>query len=134
MTDAELLARARAMRQKAYAPYSRFLVGAAVLAGGQVYDGANVENASYGLCVCAERNAVFAAVLAGQREISVCAVATGTSPPGAPCGMCLQTLREFTTNPAALRVLLTNDDGAVVPYTLAQLLPHGFGPADLKVP
>lgn len=132
ISDDELLARARAARRQAYAPYSNFLVGASIVGEGQLFDGANVENASYGLAVCAERGAIIRAANAGVRRLDAVAVATQTSPPGAPCGMCLQTMREFAPEPAKLRVLLTNDAGDVRRYTLAELLPHGFGPEDLK--
>jgi cytidine deaminase len=131
ISDEDLVARAQAARSRAYAPYSSFEVGAALLADGEIFDGANVENASYGLALCAERNAVARAVLDGVREIEACAVVSGTSPPAAPCGMCLQTLREFTSDPSKLRVLLANPKGEVAIYTLAELLPHGFGPLDL---
>src|SRR5262249_43828167 len=105
LTDEELVYRASAARARAYAPYSKFEVGVAVLADGDVFDGANVENASYGLALCAERNAIARAVLEGCREISVMAVFTETSPPAAPCGMCLQTLCEFSPDPAQTRIL-----------------------------
>jgi len=131
VSDEDLVARAQAARSRAYAPYSNFEVGSAVLAEGEIFDGANVENASYGLALCAERNAVARAVLDGVREIEAVAVVTGTSPPAAPCGMCLQTLREFTSDPTRLRVLLANPKGEVRRFTLADLLPHGFGPLDL---
>ena len=131
ISDEDLIARAQAARSRAYAPYSNFEVGSALLAEGEVFDGANVENASYGLALCAERNAVARAVLDGVREIEAVAVVTGTSPPAGPCGMCLQTLREFTSDPTKLRVLLANPKGEVKRFTLAELLPHGFGPLDL---
>jgi cytidine deaminase len=126
MTDEALIARALAARQKAYAPYSKYQVGCAVVAGDDVFEGANVENASYGMATCAERSAVVQAVLAGHRRIRVVAVATESSPPAAPCGMCLQTLNEFADDPRALRVLLANPGGERSEHTLAQLFPHGF--------
>jgi cytidine deaminase len=99
-------------------------VGAAVRARGRVFEGANVENASYGLTLCAERSAVTAAVLAGARSLDAVAVASGTSPPTPPCGMCLQTLAEFAG--PELPVLLAGARGAVVETTLGELLPRGF--------
>ncbi len=132
MTDDDLIARASAARARAYAPYSNFHVGAAVLADGDVFDGANVENASYGLALCAERNAIARAVLEGSREIESIAVVTEISPPGTPCGMCLQTMTEFAPDPAKVRVLLANPRGERRTYTLADLLPHGFRPEDLR--
>jgi cytidine deaminase len=131
ISDDDLVTRAQAARLRAYAPYSSFSVGAAVLADGEIFDGANVENASYGLTLCAERNAVARAVLDGVRVIDAVAVATSASPPAAPCGMCLQTLREFVEDPHKLRVLLVNTKGEKRVHTLAELLPHGFGPLDL---
>lgn len=132
MTDDDLIARASAARARAYAPYSGFEVGAAVLAEGDVFDGANVENASYGLSVCAERNAIMHAVLEGAREILAVAVVTDTSPPAAPCGSCLQTVVEFARDPASVRVLLANGRGERRVHTLAELIPHAFRPDDLK--
>ena len=122
----ELVARALEAQTRAYAPYSAYPVGAALLAGGAVHTGANVENASYGLALCAERSAVARAVFAGARRIDAAAVATSSSPPAAPCGMCLQTLTEFAGDPTALRVILVNPAGERRELTLAELLPHGF--------
>jgi cytidine deaminase len=116
---------ARAARRRAYAPYSRFRVGAALLAGGQIHHGCNVENASYGLTVCAERNAVAAMVVAGGRRVEALAVASGTVPPTPPCGACLQVLAELAG--PELPVLLAGARGAVVETTLGELLPRAFG-------
>lgn len=126
MTDDELIERALAARHRAYAPYSAYDVGCALVAGGQVFEGANIENCSYGLALCAERTAAAHAVFAGHRHIEVVAVATESSPPAAPCGMCLQTLNEFAADPAAMRVLLANPQGERRQHTLAELFPHGF--------
>lgn len=124
------------MRARAYAPYSGYTVGAALLARDpalprtdQLFTGANVENASFGLCVCAERNAVAAAVLAGARELVALAVATPGPAPGAPCGMCRQVLAEFARDlPIALVV-----GGAIAKRaTLAELIPLAFGGAYLE--
>ena len=121
---AELVAAARAVRRRAHAPYSGFRVGAAVLAGGHVHAGANVENASYGLTLCAERVAVGAAVAGGARRIDAIAIASGTDEPTPPCGACLQTLAEF--GGPELPVVLAGSGGAVVETTLGALLPRAF--------
>ncbi|MFY3742909.1 cytidine deaminase [Anaeromyxobacter sp. Red801] len=121
----ELVRAARAARARAYAPYSRFKVGAAVRAGETVHAGCNVENASYGLTVCAERAAVAAAVAAGARRLDAVVVASGTSPPTPPCGACLQTLAEF--GGPDLPVVLAGARGARVETTLGALLPSAFG-------
>jgi cytidine deaminase len=125
----DLVPAARAARRRAYAPYSGFRVGAAVRAGGRIFEGANVENASYGLTVCAERAAVVAAVLAGSRRLQAVAVASGTVPPTPPCGMCLQTLAEFAG--PDLPVTLAGARGTRVETTLGALLPRAFGAAQL---
>jgi cytidine deaminase len=125
MIDEELLEAARRVRAHAYAPYSRYAVGAAVRGeSGRVYAGANVENASYGLALCAERNAVAAAVAAGEKALTACAVVTSTSPPAAPCGMCRQVLAEF--GPDALPIALLNERGEREDTTLGALLPRAF--------
>jgi cytidine deaminase len=124
-----LVAAAAAARARAYAPYSRYPVGAAVRTDdGRVYTGANVENASYGLSLCAERNAVMAAVLDGARALSAVAVVTASAPPAAPCGMCRQTLAEFARD---MPIALANDRGERVDTTLAELLPRAFRRDDL---
>jgi cytidine deaminase len=118
---------ARDAQQRAYAPYSNFKVGAAVLTGsGEIFTGANVENASYGLTVCAERTACIAAALAGHRDVRAVCVITDASPPASPCGMCRQTLLEFTPDPSKVRVLALGPDGAHAEWTVAELIPHGF--------
>jgi cytidine deaminase len=126
LSDDDLCVRALAARDQAYAPYSNFRVGCVLVAGGALYAGANVENASYGLAICAERSAVTRAVFDGKRNIETVAIATQSSPPAPPCGMCLQTLIEFTDEPSHMRVLLCNQHGERAIYTLAALLPHGF--------
>jgi cytidine deaminase len=128
----ELVQKAQAARATAYAPYSQFLVGAAVrTSDGRVFAGANVENASYGLSVCAERSAVLAAVLAGSREVVAVAVCTELSPPAAPCGMCRQTLAEFATDCPVVLCGPHGLDGQVLVTRLRELLPHAFVPATL---
>ena len=126
----DLIAAAAAVRKHAHAPYSRYQVGAAVRgASGKIYVGANVENASYGLALCAERSAVAAAVSAGEKRIEAVAVETSTSPPAAPCGMCRQVLAEFAGD--ELPIALTNDKGERQDTTLGALLPHAFRSGDL---
>ena len=114
--------------ENAYAPYSRFKVGAAVRgASGAIYQGCNVENASFGLTNCAERTAVFKAVSDGARSFSAIAIAAEHAAPW-PCGACRQVLNEFAPD---IRVLVTWGDGQTAEATLRDLLPHGFGPKDL---
>jgi cytidine deaminase len=124
-----LMSAAREASARAYAPYSRFHVGAAVLADdGRVFTAANVENASYGLTSCAERNAVFAAVNAGVRRIVAVAIHTPTARPVSPCGACRQVIHEF--GPDALVVSCCEGDGRGR-WTIDELLPGAFGPGDL---
>jgi cytidine deaminase len=122
----DLIARAIAARTRAYAPYSRFQVGAALAAGGKVFEGANVENAAYPLATCAERAAVVAAASAGERVIDAIAVATDASPPSSPCGACRQILYELAPDPRAVVVIAVNPAGERRAWTLAELLPDGF--------
>lgn len=124
--DEQLIEQALAARERAYAPYSGYPVGCALLAGGRLFTGANIENATYGLAICAERTAVVQAVLSGARDIELVAVATGSSPPASPCGLCRQTLFEFCRTPEKLRILMVNDRGERTETTLAELFPHGF--------
>ena len=120
-----LVAAAESVRQRAHAPYSNFKVGAAILDGdGAVHMGCNVENASYGLSVCAERYAVGAAVAAGSNELIAVAVVTDTTPPTTPCGACRQVLAEFGDLP----VILANLKGERMVTSVARLLPEAFGP------
>lgn len=114
---------ARAVRRRAYAPYSGFHVGAAVLAQGRIYRGANVENASYPLSVCAERNAVAAAVAAGRRRIEAVAVVAGEEDPTPPCGGCRQVLHEFGPEMLVVSETLTGRRAA---WRLRELLPAAF--------
>lgn len=122
---AALLKAARAVRRRAFAPYSAFAVGAAVLdQAGRIHVGCNVENASYGLTVCAERNAVAAAVAAGARSIRAVAVVTAAAPAASPCGACRQVLAEFAT--ADTPVLLAGPRGPAAQHSLGALLPQTF--------
>ena len=116
---------ARDVRERAHAPYSRFFVGAALLtADGRIFAGCNVENRSYGLCICAERSAITAAVAAGIKDLKAIAVVTDMSPPALPCGMCRETLNEF--GEPLLPVMVANLEGERRIYTLGELHPSPF--------
>lgn len=124
MTDQELLAIAVQAKENAYAPYSNFRVGAALLCGdGTVYTGCNIENASYTPTICAERTALFKAVSEGQRQFVAMAIA-GDATPCSPCGVCRQVLSEFCQ--PSFAVVLQGQEGNPVRYTLEQLLPLQF--------
>jgi cytidine deaminase len=123
-----LVAQAGEARQRAYAPYSGYTVGAALLTkSGRIYTGCNVENAVYPLCTCAERVAVVKAVSEGEQEFDALAVVTENG--GAPCGSCRQTLREFGED---IVVLIADAAGAYRETTVAELLPDSFGANDLN--
>ena len=133
MNTQELIEEARAARLAAYTPYSNFKVGAALLChDGRVFRGCNVENASYGLCNCAERTAFFSAVAHGYQpgDFSALAVIGDTDGPIAPCGACRQVILELGGN--ALPVALANLNGALFETTASAQLPNAFGGADLK--
>ncbi|MCR4398357.1 MAG: cytidine deaminase [Firmicutes bacterium] len=122
--ECRLLEAAAAARELAYAPYSGFKVGAAVSsAEGMTYAGCNVENASYGLTVCAERVAVFNAVSSGVRQFTTVAVVGSDPEPAAPCGACRQVIAEFS--PDAV-ILMAGSEGRVIRGSVAGLLPHRF--------
>lgn len=129
-TDPDLVARARQARDRAYAPYSNFPVGAALLGrSGRVYTGCNVENAAYPLTTCAERTAVTKAVSEGEQAFEAIAVVTATG--AAPCGACRQILREFAGPEGHLRVIIADTAGRSRTYTIAELLPAAFTPDQL---
>ena len=122
----ELYKAAREVREQAHAPYSRFFVGAALLAeDGQIFRGCNVENRSYGLCICAERSAVTAAVSQGIKKFRAIAVVTDTEDPASPCGMCRETLDEFAMD-QPFYVLIANLDGTRKIHPLRELHPYPF--------
>jgi len=127
VTDADLFAAAEAARAKAYAPYSRFTVGVAILADdGKVYSGCNVENAAYPIGNCAEPSAIAAMVLGGGKRIKRIYVTGPGSAPVTPCGGCRQRIREFADQDTV--IIGHGIDGKPLPLTLAELLPHSFGP------
>ena len=137
METQELIRKALDVRQKAYAPYSGFMVGAALLCkDGRIFTGCNIENASYGATNCAERTAFFKAVSEGYREFTAIAIAGGRKEAQsleycAPCGICRQVMSEFCDSDAFL-VILPRSEEDYKSYTLGQLLPLGFTSADIE--
>lgn len=125
----ELIEKALKVRQNAYAPYSNYKVGAALLTkSGDIFSGVNVENAAYPDSICAERSAIFSAVSAGQRDFKAIAVATRNG--GTPCGSCRQVMSEFGLD---MKVYLVDEAGSLVKQaTVRELLPGAFQPHDLK--
>jgi len=131
MTDIEekLLETARSVSGNAYAPYSQFKVGAALLSeDGRIYGGCNVECASYGGTICAERSALLHAVADGRRKFTKIAIFTETECSTPPCGLCLQLLHEFAPD---IEVILATPQGVSGRFNLKELLPYPFGPEDL---
>ncbi|MGB2697661.1 MAG: cytidine deaminase [Candidatus Zixiibacteriota bacterium] len=129
--DKKLIQKAREARGKAYAPYSKFKVGAAVLTKkGKIYTGANVESVSYGLTACAERVALYNAVISGEKKFKKIVVVTDTEEPSTPCGLCRQVLSEFGEE---LEVICVNLKGKVRKFKLKQLLPYSFRRNKLKM-
>ncbi len=122
--DWNLISDARKARKNAYAPYSKFAVGAALLSKkGKVYTGANLENSSFGQTVCAERLALYKAVSEGEKDFKKIAVAAPGEKPVTPCGICREALFEFAPS---LQVICSNLKGKVKKYSIKQLLPHPF--------
>lgn len=122
---------ANKMLSKAYIPYSKFPVGAALVTKeGKIYTGCNIENASYGLCNCAERTAIFKAVSEGERDFSYLVITGETDGPISPCGACRQVIAEFCD--PKMPVSLTNVKGDEKEVTVEQLLPGAFSIEDLK--
>ena len=130
MTDEKLVALAKEAMKNAYAPYSKFQVGAALLAkDGRVFTGCNVENASYGATNCAERTAIFKAVSEGYREFDAIAIVASSGDLASPCGICRQVLAEFMPEG---KVILDSDEKGMVTYSVRELLPLGFTSKDIK--
>ncbi|PGD57044.1 cytidine deaminase [Bacillus toyonensis] len=131
MDKKKYIEEANKMLLKAYIPYSKFPVGAALVTKeGKIYTGCNIENASYGLCNCAERTAIFKAVSEGERNFSYLVITGETDGPISPCGACRQVIAEFCD--PKMRVLLTNVKGDEKEVTVEQLLPGAFTIDDLK--
>jgi cytidine deaminase len=130
MNTEQLIKEAKAAREKAYVPYSKFKVGAALLTkDGKVYHGCNIENAAYSMCNCAERTALFKAYSEGDKDYSMIAVVADTARPVPPCGACRQVISELCSKD--MKVVLTNLNGDVEELTVAELLPGAFSPEDL---
>lgn len=128
MTDEELIAVAKKYRENAYAPYSKFKVGAAVLTkDGEVFGGCNIENASYPVTNCAERTAIFKAVSEGHRDLAAIAIVGNTEGPCSPCGMCRQVISEFRIE----RIIMANLKGDSKAVSLDEILPFAFTDSDL---
>ncbi|WP_280768498.1 cytidine deaminase [Salipaludibacillus daqingensis] len=127
----KLLNEAKNAREKAYVPYSKFQVGAALLSeDGKVYQGCNIENAAYSMCNCAERTAIFKAVSEGVRKFEAIAVVADTEGPVSPCGACRQVMSELLQ--PETKVFLTNLKNNTSEWTVADLLPGAFSPEDLN--
>lgn len=129
-----LMNNAAKARENSYAPYSGFRVGAALLLeDGSIVTGCNVENASYGLCNCAERTAFFKALSEGKKDFLAIAITGGLQEESEgvfPCGACRQVMREFCDSDSFM-ILVRGNDGTIKEYRLAELLPHSFGPGNL---
>ncbi|MBW3113072.1 MULTISPECIES: cytidine deaminase [Bacillaceae] len=131
MNAEQMIQEAKLAREKAYVPYSKFKVGAALLSkSGKVYHGCNIENAAYSMCNCAERTALFKAYSEGDTDYSMIAVVADTARPVPPCGACRQVISELC--PKEMKVVLTNLKGDVEELTVAELLPGAFSPEDLN--
>jgi cytidine deaminase len=130
MDKNQLINEALSGREKAYAPYSHFQVGAAILTkDGEIYKGCNIENASYGLTNCAERTAIFKAVSEGKKEFAMLAIVADTDGPVSPCGACRQVIAEFCD--PNMPVILTNLKGDIQETTVKELLPFAFSSEDI---
>lgn len=130
MNIEELIEEAKKAREKAYVPYSKFGVGAALLTtDGKVYHGCNIENAAYSMCNCGERSALFSAYSHGDRDFAMLAVVADTERPCSPCGACRQVISELC--PKDMKVVLTNLKGDIQEITVEELLPGAFSPEDL---
>ena len=133
MNKEELLNKAKEARELAYAPYSNFRVGAALLTkDGEVFVGANIENSSYPLCMCAERNAIYNAMLNGKKkeDFVMLVLCADSNEPTSPCGACRQVMHELL--PANAVVIMSNLEGKIKESTVDELLPFAFSEKDLK--
>lgn len=130
MNIEKLIEEAKIAREKAYVPYSKFKVGAAILTeDGKIYHGCNIENAAYSMCNCAERTAIFKAYSEGDKKFTAMAVVADTDRPCSPCGACRQVIAELC--PKDMKVFLTNLKGDIQEISIEGLLPGAFSPEDL---
>lgn len=130
MKQEQLIKEAAVARERAYVPYSKFKVGAALLTkDGKVFHGCNIENAAYSMCNCAERTALFKAWSEGEKEFLTLAVIADTERPVSPCGACRQVISELCA--PEMKVILTNLQGDIQETTVKELLPGAFSPEDL---
>jgi cytidine deaminase len=130
VNNQQLIEEAKRAREKAYVPYSKFGVGAALLTtDGKVYHGCNIENAAYSMCNCAERTALFKAYSEGDKDFQMLAVVADTDRPCSPCGACRQVISELCSKD--MKVVLTNLKGDILEITVEDLLPGAFSPEDL---
>jgi cytidine deaminase len=130
LNNDQLIEEAKKAREKAYVPYSKFGVGAALLTtDGKVYHGCNIENAAYSMCNCAERTALFKAYSEGDKDYQKLAVVADTDRPCSPCGACRQVISELCSKD--MKVILTNLKGDILEITVEDLLPGAFSPEDL---
>lgn len=131
VNDQSLIEEAIKAREKAYVPYSKFKVGAALITKeGKVYHGCNIENAAYSMCNCAERTALFSAYSVGDHDFRMLAVIADTDRPVSPCGACRQVISELC--PKDMKVVLANLNGEILELTVEELLPGAFSPEDLN--
>lgn len=131
MTNKELIEKAISAKSLAYTPYSKFNVGACVLAeSGKTYTGANIENSTFGATICAERNAIMSAVLNGEKQLTKIAICSSANDYTFPCGICRQTMAEFADDNFEIIVAKTPDDYKI--YKLGELLPYSFRGNDIK--
>lgn len=131
MDRLRLIEEAKAAREKAYTPYSKFKVGAALVTKqGEVIHGCNIENAAYSMCNCAERTALFKAYAEGKKEFELLCVVADTKRPVPPCGACRQVIAELC--PADMKIILTNLTGDIEETTVSKILPGAFMPEDLN--
>lgn len=127
----EYINKANSILHKAYAPYSKYQVAAILIdSDGNIYEGVNVENASYGLTICAERNAISTAITAGMKKIDMIIITGNTEEPISPCGMCRQVIREFAYDKTKI-ILASSKTEKYIEWSVEDMIPYSFGPEHL---